>query len=652
MNKRNLKLLRKLSYILVICILMVGCVGGSYTGNFETIEHTINGLEDLDYRVTNSSANYQLANELKTYLKTLENEKAKVHTHEYNINIPKKYELMLTYKNDSISLNTTNSMIISVNEKEIATKKAVLINSLEEIKNDEKYMFIAYNWDDVNRAKLSPNISVILLVEDSDNSKSIIKVDNNSPTFIIIDSILSERLSDFINHKLSVEVELSFENILLENIYMTYKGNNSKNAIVLTAHYDAIGSTNGVFSKGIIDNGSGVALILDILRKNIKNNHNTNMDIIFSFVNSEEQMYSGLSGSRFFKQYLNGNYDYILNINLDSLGEKDVETVYYGTSGNINNDLVGKYVQNSLGNDFSIKKVNNYTSDNINFENSIFFYNFNYNNDKVIIHTEKDNKNSIDIDKLQTISEMLWKFLLNMSKSEIEDIKQEKVERLSCSIKAETYYNDLSFGQYVFYDCDIEPNKVHFFVKDTYQQKIRDLTSISENFCKGLTNKNSIYDISVNFDLPEIQYENQQLGEIGHYFDKVPDLQSLIDQYPISTFTLINFEADSYEVRHVFSVQKYPIEQSVIIEHLQQDFPQGMKDLLIVKKNEMDIYMGYEHNGKIIKSILKDDKYFYVYNFIIYSGDLLSMTSDDLTNFFVHNAKDVLNVFELISTNA
>ncbi|WIV13445.1 M28 family peptidase [Proteiniborus sp. MB09-C3] len=234
---------------------------------------------------------------------------------------------------------------------------------MDKIKNDEKYAFIAYNWDDVNKAKLHSNISIIIFAEDSDSKKSIIEINNNSPALIIINKFLAEKLITFTNQKVSIELSLDFEDILLENIYMTYKGKNSKDTIVLTAHYDATGSTNGMFSKGIIDNGSGVAIVLELLQKTIENNSNSNMDIIFSFVNSEEQMYLNILGSKFFNQFLKEDYNNILNIKLDSLGEKNVETIYFGMSGDINNDSLIEHIQNSFNDMFILENVDYYPSD-------------------------------------------------------------------------------------------------------------------------------------------------------------------------------------------------------------------------------------------------------------------------------------------------
>ena len=110
----------------------------------------------------------------------------------------------------------------------------------------------------------------------------------------------------------------------VKNVIGVIKGEDNKNAVVISAHFDHIILNNAQNTKlqGAVDNASGVSTLLESAKdlaeyyKNKKPAH----DIIFAAFNAEEL---GLIGSMAFVQEFKDNYDKWYNINIDCIGIKD-----------------------------------------------------------------------------------------------------------------------------------------------------------------------------------------------------------------------------------------------------------------------------------------------------------------------------------------
>lgn len=103
-----------------------------------------------------------------------------------------------------------------------------------------------------------------------------------------------------------------------------YKGHNiigiiqgsdiSDSALVVSAHYDHIGSKNGDVFNGADDNASGVSVLLEAAY--YFSRHPAGHSIIFCFFDGEEL---GLLGSRYFVEHLPADIHIVANINFDML---------------------------------------------------------------------------------------------------------------------------------------------------------------------------------------------------------------------------------------------------------------------------------------------------------------------------------------------
>ena len=114
-----------------------------------------------------------------------------------------------------------------------------------------------------------------------------------------------------------------------KNIVAYKENKNSKDALIISAHYDTTENT-----KGVYDNASGVAALLEVIEalKNIEFDKN----IYFVFFSNEEDM---CIGSRYFVNTLmKKDINIIGNINVDCIGNKNQkETALYTCDGKENN---------------------------------------------------------------------------------------------------------------------------------------------------------------------------------------------------------------------------------------------------------------------------------------------------------------------------
>lgn len=99
----------------------------------------------------------------------------------------------------------------------------------------------------------------------------------------------------------------------VENVVGKITGKDSSRAVIITAHFDSF------LGKGIIDNASGIAVLLQI-SQTISNKVQSNeypVDLIFVAFNSEE---NGMVGSKAFYDEISKDYTAFYNINIDCVG--------------------------------------------------------------------------------------------------------------------------------------------------------------------------------------------------------------------------------------------------------------------------------------------------------------------------------------------
>lgn len=197
----------------------------------------------------------------------------------------------------------------------------------------------------------------------------------------------------------------------VNNIVGKIKGQGN-NAIVISAHFDHIGVQDGKIIRGAIDNASGVAVLLD-LAETLNKKYSVNkpeFDIIFCAFNGEE---TGLTGSERFIEDINGKYDNLININIDSVGYKAGGRVTF-LDRNTNTSLYEpmKSIMENNGLEVALDTGLKGSADSVTFDKAgipaICIIDENV---KYVIHTENDIPELIDYDRLEKIVESVYDFV-------------------------------------------------------------------------------------------------------------------------------------------------------------------------------------------------------------------------------------------------
>jgi len=110
-----------------------------------------------------------------------------------------------------------------------------------------------------------------------------------------------------------------------ENIWAFIEGSDKpEEIVVISAHYDHVGTTNGVVYNGADDDGSGTVSLIEIaqaFQKAKNEGHGPKRSILFLHVTGEEH---GLHGSRYYSENpLFPLVNTIADVNIDMIGRRD-----------------------------------------------------------------------------------------------------------------------------------------------------------------------------------------------------------------------------------------------------------------------------------------------------------------------------------------
>ena len=203
----------------------------------------------------------------------------------------------------------------------------------------------------------------------------------------------------------------------VNNVAGMIEGNNKNKAVVISAHFDNIGSRNdeGRSKRGALDNASGVACVAQTAYNLKMKNANKDFarDIIFVFFNGEE---TDFQGSKSFIKKIKGRYENLYNINIDCIGGKK--------AGKITLNNPSEYSQKLTENMKKIFKYNNLQYSEIplkggSSDSKIFekagFANISICQDNVynFIHKDCDNPENIDFDMIDKVAEVISDFIIN-----------------------------------------------------------------------------------------------------------------------------------------------------------------------------------------------------------------------------------------------
>lgn len=256
---------------------------------------------------------------------------------------------------------------------------------------------------------------------------------------------------------IEMNMEINSEEIEAYNLVGKISGTghgDHKDAIIISAHFDAVGTIGDSYIEGAIDNASGVASLIQ-LSYNLQKHSLANefqSDIIFVAFNGEE---TNLQGSKAFVKEIANQYNNITNINIDCIGILDGgEYLVVNTdNGQMLRERLIKYLSkqqyNILNNNPSL------SSDHLSFANNNYPAVTISQRKLQAIHTINDTKEVIDPDKLHEIVTGLFNFIIEYEGIDFEVVnvqtdlsEEEKAKAIELIELANEESRKLQFGQY------------------------------------------------------------------------------------------------------------------------------------------------------------------------------------------------------------
>lgn len=248
-----------------------------------TIENHINYLtgNDCDGRLLGTDGNIKAQNYIRYCLE------------QYNIaSFTDLYNSQFSY-----SCTDINKAIVRVNGKELKenidfkiknisnkTNEYTISDTLYKNNDGKIVMFETATLYDITQYANDHSFEVVL--KKSNEFSNIVESKSIEENWLIIN--LSPAIYYNLKEDDKIDIECVYENKnkTANNIVGTIKSDQeTKNAIVLSAHFDHMGSLNGNIYSGALDNASGCACLLE-LAKNLSSSIDTsklNCDIIFAF---------------------------------------------------------------------------------------------------------------------------------------------------------------------------------------------------------------------------------------------------------------------------------------------------------------------------------------------------------------------------------
>ena len=194
------------------------------------------------------------------------------------------------------------------------------------------------------------------------------------------------------------------------NIVGVIPGKDRTKAVVVSAHYDAVGITGGL---GALDNASGVAAMLRVADSLLRLGEQPETDIIFCAFDGEK---IGLVGSQAFALGIKDTYQELFNINIDTIGLSGVPVLIIGAE-TLKADISETFIDSGIALDYETMIGGSviFGSDDTSFRNHGFaaITIAKLGNDVfAIMHTENDVLDVLDIAYIESIADVVTAFLI------------------------------------------------------------------------------------------------------------------------------------------------------------------------------------------------------------------------------------------------
>ncbi|MBD7985447.1 Zn-dependent exopeptidase M28 [Sporosarcina sp. Sa2YVA2] len=366
----------------------------------------------------------------------------------------------------------------------------------------------------------------VFIVEEA-FSKSLL-IDTVDKPIIQISKDVYNRLKKISSGQIMINMSTEEEMIDAFNIAGKIPGKDNDNAIVLSAHFDHVGTVGDSIYRGAIDNASGVAVLLEIAKALGSSPEEFDSDIIIVAFNGEE---SGLQGSYHLAKELSDKYNSIYNINLDSLYKAPISIV--SREGEVSDDLLGDLIsvlkENSV--DLNTDLSGGLTSDHSNFLfNHINALTISSQNVTPKIHHPLDTIEEIDFPSLLKITDSIIQFINDCHHKEYPDSHDHDHDHENLSQEDEEIHSE-------FYQTERAKLNHNEYV---YKQNP----------------KNDIYYFIANED-----YTFTDLLEFKKYYPKIK-YNPIIDEYHINSISVFNLYSEGIDMGELEEEKVYTQELS------------------------------------------------------------------------------------------
>ncbi len=236
---------------------------------------------------------------------------------------------------------------------------------------------------------------------------------------------LSEEAMNTVEQNAGQPIEFSYaateQAVTLQNVMGVLPGKDRTRAVVLGAHYDHMGTVGATVYRGAVDNASGVAALLNVIRG--LRGAQPEVDVVFTFWNAEE---IGCLGSSAVAEDLKNRYDELCYINIDCVGLKNAGPVLVTTlnaSGPLTRTLAELLTDNGYANAVAAQESMQSDHQSFSFCGSV---NLGQSMDALIstIHRPSDTIDGLDVDEITKLSAALAEVLKNSSFELIEAARE------------------------------------------------------------------------------------------------------------------------------------------------------------------------------------------------------------------------------------
>lgn len=416
---------KKIYLVFLFLLILGGCSGGELDGESQNIQDILEKLttNEMSGRLTGTEGN-DLAVKLieekykEIGLQTTQDEGYLIeYPHKFYDPEKQVFELKITTEKGEISLqrgvdflersiltnyNANYPLTFDINDSQLENSYIVLDNKAEFQKVFGKAKGILIQEEEFTKTLTVDNFEIPIIQISKETYKKLKKIDKG---------------------QIEVNSSAEYSSIPAYNVVGKIPGKDHKNAIILSAHLDHVGTVNDTIYHGAIDNASGISILLDVAERLSDADVEFEKDIIIVAFNGEE---SGLQGSYFYSEYIKEEYVNVYNINFDSIYNGPIEIVSGDDEAVVEliNDLHLFFKENDLSS--AIDTSGRSTSDHSSFlhhhMNAVSIGSQNVMNK---IHLPLDTISEINIPFLSKVSNSITHFLIENDSKLYEHVHSE-----------------------------------------------------------------------------------------------------------------------------------------------------------------------------------------------------------------------------------